>query len=247
MPSELMQAQQLSRLDAQGATASVQANFIGMGPSPTARSARDSEEGGLPSLFGRASPRYWHDSALDYRHAVYSPWFENGTMSVGLLAGRGMGAEHVSAAPLVGADTAVEQHTQQQIAGAAFVGARSAGGEFKGVPAVPVRALLAVFQRWDIPDQLAAVMLGAADADIVTRLRSSASSLRTRDELDRMRLIINIYEGVFSLLRDPNSEKAWIRMPRSDFDGLSLLDLMTEGSQRNLIRVLAFVDYVNGR
>jgi hypothetical protein len=215
---EPSQAQHLSVLQAQDATASEQVNFI-QGP------PGDSEVGGLPFLFGSARGRYRPEGVGGYRSSTVPE----------------------SPAAFPGADTAAGQHTQQQIARTAVEAGGSAGGELKAVIPAPIRALLAVFRRWDIPDELGAMMLGTDDPGSVAKLRFGVSSLRTRDELDRVRLVIDIYEGVFALLRDPNSEQTWIRTPRSDFDGHSLLEMMTEGSQRNLIRALAFVDYVNGR
>lgn len=63
----------------------------------------------------------------------------------------------------------------------------------------------------------------------------------------RARLFLDIYEGIFSLLRNPEAEREWIAVPRQELDGQSVYDLMTEGSVRDLIRAQAFVDYANGR
>jgi hypothetical protein len=114
-------------------------------------------------------------------------------------------------------------------------------------PAGLAKAVLRVLERWDIADSLGAVILGATDGDFVDRLRSDGRNLATRDTQDRARLLLDIYEGVHALLREPEAERDWIRAPRTDFSGRSVLDLMTAGSQRNLIRAQAFVDYANGR
>jgi nucleoid DNA-binding protein len=109
------------------------------------------------------------------------------------------------------------------------------------------RTLLAVLSRWNIPDDQGTIILGSADTCFMAGLRSGEASLDTRDMQDRARLLFDIYEGVYGLLQNPQVERGWIRAPRPEFEGLSVLDLMTEGSQRNLIRALGFVDYVNGR
>jgi hypothetical protein len=106
------------------------------------------------------------------------------------------------------------------------------------------QTILAVLARWNISDNQGAVILGLPGTDLLAALRSGEASLDTRD---RAKLLFDIYEGVYGLLQDPQAERDWIRAPRTEFEGQSVLDLMTEGSQRNLIRALAFVDYVNGR
>jgi hypothetical protein len=111
----------------------------------------------------------------------------------------------------------------------------------------PVRAVLGVFSRWNISDELGCVILGSTDPKFLSELASGRERLDTRDRKDRARLLLDIYEGVYTLLRDPVAEREWITLPRGDFEQHSLLDLMTEGSQRNLMRALAFVEYVNGR
>jgi DNA-binding protein HU-beta len=114
-------------------------------------------------------------------------------------------------------------------------------------PSGPIKAALHVLDRWHIADPLGAIILGSPEPDFVAGLRAGIRDLATRDMQDRARLLLDIYEGVFTLLRDPKAERDWIRIPREDFAGRTLLDLMTEGSQRNLIQVQAFVDYSNGR
>jgi len=115
----------------------------------------------------------------------------------------------------------------------------SAGGVIQG--------MLAILSRWGIPDDQGSIILGSSDSDFLSALRSGDASLETRDMQDRARLLFDIYEGLYGLFRDPTAEGDWIRTRRSDLGGQSVLDLMTEGSQRSLIRALAFVDYVNGR
>jgi len=109
------------------------------------------------------------------------------------------------------------------------------------------KTLLAVLARWDVPRRLASQILGSDRPDFIAELASGYAALDSRDIRDRARLFFDIYEGVYGLLQDPQAERDWVMAPREDLEGQSLLDLMTEGSQRNLIRALAFVDYVNGR
>jgi DNA-binding protein HU-beta len=109
------------------------------------------------------------------------------------------------------------------------------------------KTFLAVLARWNIPERLASTILGSDREGFIAELAAGDAVLGSRDMRDRARLFLDIYEGVFGLLGDKQPEREWIRAPREDFAGQSLLDLLAEGSQRNLIRALAFIDYINGR
>ncbi|MCC7046365.1 MAG: hypothetical protein IT562_06605 [Alphaproteobacteria bacterium] len=110
-----------------------------------------------------------------------------------------------------------------------------------------VKILFAIFSRWKIDARQIASIMGLEDMQSTVELETGAHALTSRDSQDRARYVIDIYEGVFNLLRDPDRERTWIRALRSDLGGNSILALMTEGSQFNLIRALRFVDFVNGR
>jgi hypothetical protein len=114
-------------------------------------------------------------------------------------------------------------------------------------PQGPVLMVLRVFERWQVPDEDAARVLGTDETGYVADLRSGVGSFRSRDTEDRARLLLDIYEGVFSLFRDPHAERDWLARPLEALNGHSVLDLMTEGSMANLMLAKNFVDYMNGR
>ena len=123
----------------------------------------------------------------------------------------------------------------------------SVPGEFGTIsPSGPVRAVLAILDRWHLSDAEGAVLLGAESPDFIVQLRRGRK-VCGRDANDRVRLLLKIYEGVFSLFRDPAVERQWLLEKRDALERKSVLDLMTEGSMMNLITALDFVDYVNGR
>ena len=111
----------------------------------------------------------------------------------------------------------------------------------------PVRLFLSILRRWDMTDMEGATVLGAEETSVVDDLRSGARLLRTRDEKDRTRIFLSLYEGVYALFREPEAEKRWIRQPLQELQQASLLSLITEGSFLSLHRAREFVDYVNGR
>src|SRR5438132_4109739 len=120
------------------------------------------------------------------------------------------------------------------------------GGPAEGVTPAPVqitasvKAVLMIFDRWQISDAEGAKILGAEGETYVANLRNGLYGLRTRDSQDRARLVVDIFEGVFSLVRDADVERGWIRVERPDLDGRSVLDLMTEGSMLSLLKAKGF-------
>jgi len=118
---------------------------------------------------------------------------------------------------------------------------------FRGKVTGPVRALLSIFDRWQIDDRDASLFLGRETAQFVRGLRAGTEGLNSRDAKDRARLLIEIYEGVYSLLRDPAAERAWISAPVRGLRDRSALEIMRGGSVADLLQVKAFVDHVNGR
>jgi hypothetical protein len=112
----------------------------------------------------------------------------------------------------------------------------------------PVKAVLSILDRWRIDDGAASAMLGADEKTYVRGLRLGLNRLRSRDEQDRARMIIRIYEGLYSLVGNrPDAERRWLEQPRPELKDSSVLATMTEGSFASLMRAQAFVDFVNGR
>lgn len=119
--------------------------------------------------------------------------------------------------------------------------------EFRGRVSGPVLGLLAIFDRWQIKDREAAILLGLQSTANLADLKAGTVGLGTRDLQDRARLIMNIYEGVHSLVRELDAEHSWISASMPALGGRSLLGVMKQGSIVDLMTAKAFVDYANGR
>lgn len=98
----------------------------------------------------------------------------------------------------------------------------SSAGDTREAVTTPLKACQLVFDRWGISNPL-------------PRSRDNAA------------LVLDIYEGVYALVRNPVNERAWIRIPRADLGNRSLLDLLCGGTRDELMRAKIFVDYANGR
>jgi hypothetical protein len=121
------------------------------------------------------------------------------------------------------------------------------GPSFRGRITAPVQTLLALINRWQLDNQDAAKLLGASDAQFVIDLRVGTVGLSTKDMQDRVRLLLRIYEGVHSLLRQPEAERSWINVPIPALGNQAILETMLRGSMADLACVRAFVEHANGR
>jgi hypothetical protein len=119
--------------------------------------------------------------------------------------------------------------------------------EFRGRVTGPVQGLFAIFDRWQINDQKAAILLGLQSTANLADLKAGTAGLGTRDLQDRARLIMNIYEGVHSLVRELDAERSWINGSMPGLGGRSLLEVMKQGSIVDLMTAKAFVDHANSR
>ena len=118
---------------------------------------------------------------------------------------------------------------------------------YRGRVSGPVSTLMSIFDRWQIDSRDAALFLGSDTSDFINDLRVGTSGLNTRDTKDRARVLIKIYEGVHSLMREAEAERSWIRAPLEGLHGRAILEVMRGGSISDLLYVSQFVDYVNGR
>jgi hypothetical protein len=90
-------------------------------------------------------------------------------------------------------------------------------------------------------------LLGASEGQFVNDLRVGTVGLSTKDMQDRARLLLRIYEGVHSLLRQPEAERSWINMQIPALSNRTILEMMLQGSMADLACARAFVDHANGR
>jgi hypothetical protein len=109
---------------------------------------------------------------------------------------------------------------------------------------VAEKASKKIAERWGLSDDDLKIILDRATLDSGGHFRDLYF---TRDQGDRLRLLIEIYDGVYSLFRNPEAERTWIRHPREELSDRSVLDLMLDGSFMLLYRAKVFIVTVNGR
>ena len=104
-----------------------------------------------------------------------------------------------------------------------------------------------VMARWAFDDREAARLIGYEDAGWMRSLYTGRSSLRTRDEKDRVRAVLRMATDLQALYRQEAEIRAWLREPKKLLGGASAYDLMMEGSMENLLRLKQFIAVLSGR
>lgn len=115
-------------------------------------------------------------------------------------------------------------------------------------PGAPVQFFSKLLEIWELDADSARVLLGyeLSSKRDVQAILSGAVPLETRDEKDRIAEMFVIRKILHSVFRDYKVENQWLREPQSLLDGGSPLDLLLEGSWRNLLRVRQFTELMAG-
>ena len=108
------------------------------------------------------------------------------------------------------------------------------------------RAVLALFQRWQITDAEAAVLLGGLSPRSLHRWRKGELGRLSRDLSDRLSMILGIHKALRLVFSDPQRGYDWVKKPNADFSGASALNLMLRGGIADLMRIRAYLDSLRG-
>ena len=107
------------------------------------------------------------------------------------------------------------------------------------------RAVLALFGRWGVNDEQAAIML---DLPIRTYRRWKAGDLGRIDRDGKARLsnLMGIHKALRIIFHEPQRGYAWIKAPNEAFGGRSALAIMLGGELTDLMRVRRYLDAERG-
>jgi Protein of unknown function (DUF2384) len=113
----------------------------------------------------------------------------------------------------------------------------------------PVVTFARLLNQWHLNLQDAAILLGSEPSDLsyVRSILGGLTTLRKRDEKDRIAYLFRIKALLASLFRNDGYENEWLRQPHAALGGESPLALLREGSMRNLIRVVDYVEHISGK
>ncbi|WIY53629.1 MbcA/ParS/Xre antitoxin family protein [Devosia sp. YIM 151766] len=112
--------------------------------------------------------------------------------------------------------------------------------------AAMVRAVIRLFERWQISDAQARDILGGLAARTYARWKAGETGRIDRDLATRLSLLMGIHKGLRYLFSDPERGYAWVKKPNPLFDGSSPVDVMAAGDIFSLARVRSWLDAERG-
>ncbi len=123
--------------------------------------------------------------------------------------------------------------------------------EFHPVPitdaeaAAMFRAAVAMFAKWDITDDQAAILL---DMPVRSYRRWKAGELGRmhRDGKARLSNLMGIHKALRYIFREPERSYRWVKAANEAFRGASALDIMLGGELTDLMRVRRYLDAERG-
>ena len=108
------------------------------------------------------------------------------------------------------------------------------------------RATVALFARWGVNADEAAILLGGISSKTFRRWRDGEFGRVGRDLADRMSLLLGIHKALRILYREPARGYRWIGAANQTFGGASALEVMLGGGIEDLRRVRSYLDSVRG-
>lgn len=109
-----------------------------------------------------------------------------------------------------------------------------------------VRAVLRLFERWQVSDAEARDILGGLAARTYARWKAGEIGRIDRDLATRLSLLMGIHKGLRYLFADPERGYAWVKKPSPIFGGNSPVAVMAAGDMFSLARIRAFLDAERG-
>jgi len=120
------------------------------------------------------------------------------------------------------------------------------------LPAVPqitgheaeamARAVIRLFERWQLSDSQAREILGGLPARTYARWKAGELGRIDRDLATRLSLLMGIHKGLRYLFSDPERGYAWVKKPNSTFGGRTPVDIMAQGDIFSLARIRSYLD-----
>jgi len=107
------------------------------------------------------------------------------------------------------------------------------------------RAAIALFGRWKLTDDQAAILL---DLPLRTYRRWKAERKGRFDRDGRARLsnLLGIHKALRIIFREAERAYAWVMKPNAAFGGRAALDVMLNGEFTDLMRVRRYLDAERG-
>lgn len=112
--------------------------------------------------------------------------------------------------------------------------------------AAMARAVIRLFQHWQLTDAQACVLLGELSPRTYARWKTGDVGRLGRDLKARLSNLMGIHKALRIIFVDPQRGYAWVRQPNEAFAGRSALDIMLQGDLVDLLRVRRYLDAERG-
>lgn len=112
--------------------------------------------------------------------------------------------------------------------------------------AAMARAIINLFDRWDLADAQATVLLGSLSASTWARWKRGEIAKVPRDLKTRLSNLMGIHKALRITFKDKERVYGWIKRENEAFDGRSALDVMLGGEITDLMRVRRYLDAERG-
>lgn len=112
--------------------------------------------------------------------------------------------------------------------------------------AAMLRAVLALFDRWQLSAAQARTLLGDPSERTYQRWRNGEVAALPRDTIFRLGTLLGIHKALRYMFAQPERGYAWIHASNEAFGGHSALDRMLQGAPTALAAVRAYLDAERG-
>jgi uncharacterized protein (DUF2384 family) len=104
------------------------------------------------------------------------------------------------------------------------------------------RAVIRLFEKWNVSDAEAREILGGLAARTYARWKAGELGRIDRDLATRLSLLMGIHKGLRYLFSDPGRGYAWVKKPNRAFGDRTPVEVMAQGDVFSLARVRSYLD-----
>ena len=108
------------------------------------------------------------------------------------------------------------------------------------------RAMIGLFDHWNISDADASVLLGDVSPRTFQRWKIGQYGRAGVDLVTRMSNLLGIHKALRLLFSDPARGYQWVHLANAAFGGRSALAIMRDGQLTDLMRVRHYLDAQRG-
>ena len=107
-----------------------------------------------------------------------------------------------------------------------------------------MRTFVAIADEWQLPVAARCILLGAIGSSTYHKWRQGDLGVPSRDQLERLSLLLGIYKALRLLFSDDATGIRWLRAANrdADFGGQTPLERMARGSIEDLYAVRRYLD-----